>query len=157
MDKSAAQRKAMLLEGAWPGVGQVHHPHLKAYRRDKDLQHAATPTTSTSATPIFLDAYKCRPSINLEDLQKGNTQLHFINARGRHAPCTFAHVDAENVGLGVRRRVIASRSVWDLSTYEMDVHGDTPETYGSMQQYRYGGPDVMFESRRMDVECDGWS
>lgn len=150
MKKSAAQRKAILLE-AWPGMAQLHHPHLKAYRRDKDLQARTDDHHRHIGHTRFRDAYMW-PSINLEDLQKGNTLLHFINARGRHPPGIFAHVDAESVNMGVRFGVIATRTYDNVGSYEMDMDGDSPGTYGRIEQYRYQTPDLKFESTRMDAD-----
>lgn len=149
LKKSTEQRKAILLK-AWPGMAQLHHPHLKAYRRDRSLQARRDAHHQHYGQTQFRDTYMW-PSINLEDMQKGPTLLHLLNARGRHPPRVFAHVDAGSVHLGMYWGVIATRNFDDVSSYEMDMDVNSPETYGHVQQYRYQTPDDKFESTRLDV------
>lgn len=148
MKKSTAQRKVALLE-AWPGMAEGHHPHFKAYRRDTALQARRDAHHQHLGHTKFRDAYMW-PSINLEDLQRGNTLLLLLNSRGRHLPYIFAHLDGGSVYLGAHWGVIASRTVDNF--YMMDLAGDSAETYGRVEQNPRQTTSDEVDSTKMTVD-----
>lgn len=78
--KTRAQREQVLSE-AWPGIPQVHRPDFALWDDNPDILEENGP----SMKEIFVWPY-----INAEDLFKARLLLHFIEARARDSPWTFA-------------------------------------------------------------------
>ncbi|KAI2631937.1 hypothetical protein GGR54DRAFT_7163 [Hypoxylon sp. NC1633] len=144
LKKNIEQRKRLLLN-AWPGMPQDHNPHLKAHRRDRELQARHDAHHQHYGHTEFRDAYMW-PSINLEDLVMGNTLLRLINARGRHLPGRFAQMDAQSIHLGIEVGVLWSPyflldSTTEFSSYIYEMIlpycADTATVYGAIQPCFY--------------------
>lgn len=136
--KKIEPRRLVLLE-AWPRMAREHRPDLTAFRREIRRQKLVQ---GGEAGDVYL-----WPSINQEDLLAGNTLLRLLNARGRRPPRVFAHLDLENA----RYSAPGPRIDEPVSTWEMDMSGDTEDTYGVLRQFSPGSVADALERDRYDV------
>jgi hypothetical protein len=120
MKRNKAQRKTVLLN-AWPNMASMHRPDYHAFRLEKHNQ--------LSQGTKFREYYLW-PYINLEDLIEGKSLLLFVNSRGRHPPCTFAHADFEAARIGQRSGAISTAF---LNLHALFLDGTTVETYGRLE------------------------
>lgn len=86
------------------------------------------PATIRSGGTKFREAYMW-PDINIEDLVKGKTLLHLLNARGRNTPQMFAHADFDAMRVG---HVSGACMPPFLNLYSMLLDGEKVETYGRL-------------------------
>ncbi|KAI0873013.1 hypothetical protein GGS24DRAFT_502200 [Hypoxylon argillaceum] len=129
--KNQGQRVQLLLQ-AWPGMAKSSQPDMKASRRDAQRQ--------CQCRDIYM-----WPSINLEDLGSGNTLLRFLNSRGRHWPASFAVMDGESTRLGDRSGALP---IEEVPGHEMNLRGNTLETYGVIKPIQYQSLDDMLQNNR---------
>lgn len=130
LKKTMKQKRAILLT-AWPNMAADHRPDFEALRRE---EMAGRPGGVTMFREWFL-----WPAINLEDLSLKYSLLHFLHARGRNLPGTFARSDFNRTGIA---HASAAVGVPFMSGQTMFLDGRTPTKYGRLVSWD-DDPDAL--------------
>lgn len=101
-------------------MATTHRPDFQAFRWEGSALQGLTK---------HRDAYMW-PFINEEDLTRPRTLLHFLNARGRTPPNTFAASDLDAMHFGVVAKALVPLF---LNEHVMILRdGGSPTTYGHL-------------------------
>jgi len=129
-EKKSQEGRKKVLQAAWPGISQEHHPEWKAMTATAEVRGLSGPILPPD--PKFRDAFLL-PNLNVEDLTGRKSLLVLLNSRGRNTPGTFAFSDYQSAYLGIRARGITPNRVKEDGEYYMRIIGQcSANTYGSI-------------------------